>query len=137
VVEQGAIERFGRTGKAACHYAVGLAGARIPAWMIVGEDNSRAVVEGCVGNDRSDRKLGSVFVALVPGQVETVRVIIEVSDPETLSCRIRIREAPREESACRTKPVELERQIGTLMTHGRNLGRRGYRNEQNRIRCGS
>jgi hypothetical protein len=68
--------------------------------------------------------------------MKAVRVAVEVRDPQALPRRIGVREASAEESARRAKPIKLERQIGTLITHGRKLGGQRTRFEQNRIRCG-
>jgi hypothetical protein len=69
--------------------------------------------------------------------MKTIRMAVEVSDPERLARRIGVSETPGKESARRTKPVELERQIGTLMAHARKLGARGAAYERNRIRSGT
>ena len=55
--------------------------------------------------------------ALVPGQMQALTLSVQVRDPQTLSSRVGLGEATREEVAGGSRSVQLERLCGTLIAH--------------------
>src|SRR4051794_38817337 len=112
MVEHGAVERLGGGRKTARRAAVAVAGASIAARMIVGDDDSRAAMRCGIGNDLADGEVGAGLVAVVRGNVETMRRIVDVSDPQALAPWILFRETAGEEIAGGSEAIELQREFG-------------------------
>src|SRR5437868_12457020 len=117
MVQYRAIERFGRSGEAAGGAAVGLARARIAAWMIVREHDPRTAVLRSVGDDRPQGKRRARLVARIALHVHAPRVIIDMSHPQALAHGIRVRHAAGKEFPGCHEAVELQREFGTLIPH--------------------
>lgn len=107
MVEQGAVERFGGGGKATRDPAIGIAGPRIAARMIVREYDSGAAKVGCVGDDVADWENGAGLVAAMTGDVKAACLLVHMSDPKCLAARILFRKAAGEESLCGCEAIEL------------------------------
>ena len=118
MVKNPAVERLDSSRKMSCGSAVGVAGARIAARMIVREDYSGAAVQRCIGDDDPQRKCCSGFVAEMPGEMDTARVAVDMRNPKYLAGRICIFQAVGEEIFGGHKPVKLRRRCGTLISHG-------------------
>ena len=85
--------------------------------MIVGEHETGTAMLGGISDDCADWKVSAAFVALVAGQMEASRLIIDVSDPQTFAFRCCFAEAAAEERLGGCKPIELQRVFGTLIPH--------------------
>ena len=85
MVEDRAVERFRGGGQPASRPAIGGARPRIAAWMVVGEDQAGAAVDRRVGDDRAQRELGAAGIALVAGEVEAARLIVDMRDPQAFA----------------------------------------------------
>src|SRR5437773_2515436 len=117
MIEHGAIERFGRARQSACRAAVGIARARITARMVVRKDNSRAAMLGGVGDDRPQWKGRARFIAGIALDMNALRIVIDMRDPQALARGIAIGHAAGEEFPRRCQAVELQREFGTLIPH--------------------
>jgi hypothetical protein len=93
--------------------------------MVVGEHNPRAPVLGRVGNDLAQREAGAGQVAVVAGEMEAPRLLVDMSDPQTLAARVGVFETAGEEGLGRGETVELQREFGTLIPHSRDVIRAG------------
>jgi len=107
MIDKRAAERFGGAGEAAGCATVAVAGRRIPARVIVREEDCGAAMQRCVGNDRAKREVGPALVALVPRQMKTARLIVEVGDPQGFERRIALGETAGEESARGGEAIQL------------------------------
>ena len=136
MVDDRAVERLGGASEAAGGPAVAVAGGRIAARMIVGEDDPGAAVERGVGDDPAEREIGAALVAGMTRDVETVRGIIEMGDPQAFERRIGIGHAAGEEGSGGGEAVELQREFGTLISHGEGVPEAGDGNDLNRIPFG-
>jgi len=83
----------------------------------MGEHNAGAAMRGCVCDDVSQWKGGASFVAIVAGNVDALRTIVDVGDPQALASGIAFREAAREEGPGGGWAVDLQRDFGTLIPH--------------------
>ena len=68
--------------------------------MVVREDDAAAVVKRCVEQDRAERKIGSAGVAVMTGEVNAARLIVEVGDEQAFARRVDRRETFFEKPAC-------------------------------------
>src|SRR4051794_37419718 len=105
MIEHGAIQRLDRTGQPSGCAAVGVARPRIAAGVVVGQNDSRAVMLGGIGDDFAQGKAGAALIAAVVRQVETSRLIVDMSHPQVLAVWVDIRETAREEFAGRCESV--------------------------------
>lgn len=117
MVEHGAVERFGSGGETSGRAAVAVARPGVPARMVVREHDPAAAMRRRIGDDLADRKSAACLVALVTGQMYAVRVRIDMRDPEMLAAGILFRQAAGEERPRSRKAVELQRSVGTLISH--------------------
>ena len=78
-------------------------------------------MNGRIGNDSPNRKVSARFIALMTGDVQAARAIIEMCDPKAFPAGIGIGEAPREEVAGGRQAIELERKLGRLVAHARRV----------------
>ena len=136
VIDDGAVERLRGAGQAAGGSAVAVAGGRIAAGVIVGEDDPGAAVERGVGDDPAEREIGAALVAGMARDVEAVRGIIEMGDPQAFERRIGIGHAAGEEGPGGRKAVELQREFGTLISHCEGVSEAEDGNDLNRIPFG-
>lgn len=81
MVEDRKIDRFAGPNQASHRATVGLAGARIPARMIVGQNNAHAAQPGRIDNDFADGQSHRLRLALVTFDVETAGRRIDMRDP--------------------------------------------------------
>ena len=117
MIDQCATNALGRTCQAPRGEAVGNAGLRIAARVVVGEQDSRGGMQcrGC--DDWADRERAARLIAFVSEQVKAIPVGIDVCDPQALPSGIGLCEALGEERAGRFRSVQLERLCGTLIAH--------------------
>ncbi len=120
-------------GQPTSRTAVAVTRRRIAAWMIVSEHDSRASVERRIGNDRTEREVGAAFVAAMSSEVEAVRLVVEMRDPEAFAKRVRVRDAAGEEFSSSSKAVQLKRKFGTLISHSEAVPYQWGRGDRNRI----
>jgi hypothetical protein len=85
--------------------------------MIVGKNDSRAAMRRGGGDDFTDREDGACFVAFVTRQVEAVRRVINMRDPQRLATGVLLRETTGEKFASGRKAIKLQREFGTLIPH--------------------
>ena len=117
VIENLAVDGLRRAGKAPGRTHVAFARGRISAGMVVGKHDARASVDGRIADNRPEREVHARFVSIVMGEMQTLQLVIHVSDPQPLTRRIGLGDTAREESAGRGQAVELERKFGTLISH--------------------
>ena len=117
MIDQCAADALGRACQSPRREAVGEAGSRIAAGMVVGEKDSRGGVQCCVCDDWADRERTARFIAFMTEQVKAIPVGIDVRNPQALPSGIGLCEALGEERAGRFRSVQLERLYGTLIAH--------------------
>ena len=109
VVEHGEVDRFASQCQTAGDLAIGGAGGRIAARVVVGENYTRAAVNRCVGDDLAQREVGPASIAVMPRKVDASRPIVDVGDPQMFLGWIGLGEAIGEESPGRFETVETQR----------------------------
>ena len=114
MIDQCAADALGRACQAPRGEAVGDAGSRIAARVVVGKKDTRGSVQCCVCDDWADRERTARLIALVTEQVNAIPVVIDVRKPQALSSGIGLCEALGEERAGRFQSVQHERLCGTL-----------------------
>ena len=117
MVEHRTVERFSGRDETPGRPEVAFARPRIAAGMIVSKDEARASMSGGVGDDLSQREIRAVLVTLMARHMKTAGLLVDMRNPQILAGRIGIGHAPGEELAGRRKPVELQREFGTLIPH--------------------
>ena len=117
MIHDGALQRFDGGRKLPRREAVCPARPAIAARVIVGEQDARAAMRRRIRHDRTKRNVRAARVAVVAGQMEAVRLAIDVRHPQTLSSGIGLGKAAGEEGAGRIESVQLERLLGTLIAH--------------------
>ncbi len=137
MVENRAVERFGRRGEPAGGSAIGVAWGGIAARMVVGEHDSGAAVSRRVGDDRADGENGAFFIAFVAAQVDASGLLIDMRDPQAFAHRIGVGEAAGKEVASGLAPFQFQRKIGTLISHSGRLGARVPGSHLNRVHVGA
>ena len=133
MIDQCAADALRRARQSPRGEAVGNAGSRIAAGMVVGEKDSRGGVQCCVCDDWADRERAARLIAFVTEQVNAVPVGIDVRDPQALPSGIGLCEALGEERAGRFQSVQHERLCGTLTAHPTQLCGQPVRFDSNRI----
>ena len=136
MIDNRAIERFGGAGEPGGCPFVAVARRRIPAGMIVGEEDCRAVVGGRIANDRAEREVGAGFIAFVMAEMEAGQLLVEMGDPQPLERRVGLGKTVGKEGSGGGEAVDLERGFGTLMLHLRTLGEAGFAGDRNRLGSG-
>ena len=121
MVEDRHVHRLAHEGQAPRDPFVSRARGRIAAGVIVGENDAAAAVAGGIADDLADREVGAVDLAVVAGQMDAARIIVDMRDPEMLLVRIDLRQAAGEEAAGGVETVQAQRGFGTLMEHAANL----------------
>jgi len=137
VVDHLAAERLGGACEAAGGTQVGFAGSRVPARVVVGEEDCGSTVPRSFDDDGAQWKVDPAGVPLVQREVETARLFVEVSDPQAFLAGILLLEAANEELPSRGKAIEGEGSIGTLMTHSLLLGGGNAGGDANRVGFGA
>lgn len=117
VIEDLAVDGLGRAGKAPGRTHVAFARGWISAGMVVGKHDARASVDGRIADDRAQREVHARFVSIVMSEMQTLQLLIHMSDPQPLTGRIGLGDTAREERAGGGEAVELERKFGTLISH--------------------
>ena len=105
--------------------------------MVVGEHKARAPVRRGIGDDLPDRERRAGLIAVVASEMEAVRLIVEVGDPQAFAPRIFFRKAAGEEGPRRFDAIELQREFGTLIPHSFQLCVAALTAHSNRIRNGA
>ena len=121
MIEHGAVERLGRVREPAGHAAIGIAGRRVTARVVMGKDDPGASVGGGIGDDLAHREIGAGLVTLVAGKMEAAGLIVDMRDPQAFTARVGIGDAAGEEAARGSQAIELERKFGTLKPPNRKL----------------
>jgi hypothetical protein len=67
--------------------------------MVMREDDPRAAVRKCIGDDRLQREVRAVSVAGMMREVDTARLVVGVRDPQLLASRVAVGKAASEEGA--------------------------------------
>lgn len=117
MIEHCAIERVRSHCEAPGSPFVAVAGSRIAAWVIVGEDETFAAVLADVDDDVAQREVRSTFLARISGKVDTAGLTVDMRHPQGFAAFIGLREAAGEEGSGRGKPIQFEREFGTLIPH--------------------
>ena len=133
MIDQCAADALGRACQSPRGEAVGYAGSRIAAGMVVGEKDPRGGVQRCVCDDWADRERTARFIAFMMEQVKAIPVGIDVRNPQALSSGIGLGETLSEERAGRFQSVQLERLCGTLIAHPTQLCGQPVRFDSNRV----
>lgn len=133
MVQDRAVERFGRGGQAARGAAVAFAGRRIAAWMVVCENDPGTSMKRSVGNDRPKREVGASLIAGMAGQVQAIGVIVQMRHPDALPRLVGIGEAAGEERSGGREAVQSQWEFGTLNSHGETLPDQRLGNDRNRL----
>ena len=117
MVENRAVERVRRRRQAPGGSLVAVARPRIAARVVMGEDEPLAAVLTDVDYDVAQREVGAGLVARISSEVDAAGLTVDMRHPQGLAARVGLREAAREEGSGRGKPVEFEREFGTLIPH--------------------
>lgn len=136
MVDDRAVDRFDGAGQAAGRAAVAVAGGRIAAWVIMGKNDSGAVVKSSIGNDCAERKIGSVLIAWMAGQMKAIGLIVEMGNPQAFARWIGVGEAARKEGSSGGRAVQFQRKFGTLISHCKTVGERDGGSDLNRVEIG-
>lgn len=96
MIDQGTVQRLGCRRKPAGCAAVGIAGRRIAARVVVREDNSRAAMYRRVANDLAQWETRSGTVAIMSRQMEAARLLVDVRHPDGFEARVQTRHATSE-----------------------------------------
>ncbi len=136
MVEDGDIHRLSDQRQPPGDALVGGTWAGIAARVVVGQDQPLAAVPRRVGDDLTDRQVGTVGVAVMAREVQAARIVIDMRDPEMFLVGVRLREAAGEETPRLLQSVETQRGFGTLMEHGAGLCESVSFRDLNRIRNG-
>ena len=95
-----------------------MAGTRIAAWMVVGENDARASACECrVPDDGAQRESRTAPSPSWRDRCRQFSCLIDVRHPQALSSGIGLGKAAGEEVAGRRQSVQLERLFGTLIAH--------------------
>ena len=97
MIDQCAADALGRACQSPRGEAVGNAGSRIAAGMVVGKKDSHGGVQCCVCDDWADRERAARLIAFVTEQVNAIPVGVDVRDPQVLPSGIGLGEALGEE----------------------------------------
>ena len=81
MIQDSAIERFGRGGETPGRSKVGLAWTRIAARMIVREKYPHAAMDGGIDDDPAQRNVDAARIAVMPRNVQAAVLIVYVCDP--------------------------------------------------------
>lgn len=136
MIDERAVDRFGRTSKPARGAAVALARGRVPARVVMREHESRAAVKRRILDNRAERKIGPALVPGMASEVNAIGLIVEMGDPEALATGTEIFDAAGKEGARRGKAVELQRNFGTLISHHSGVPEHLGSNDRNRVGSG-
>ena len=109
MVQHCAIERFCRCRQAARGSAIGIAGTRVAARVVVSQHDASAAMLGRVDDDLPKRKLDARLVAGMPGDVQATGLLVDVRDPQTFAAWVRICHASCKEFSRGHETVELGR----------------------------
>lgn len=85
--------------------------------MIVSKHQAGAVMGRRVGDDRAQGERDTRGIAAVAGEVDALRLIVDMGDPQAFDVWTGICEATGEEAASSLQPVEFQWVFGTLISH--------------------
>ena len=85
--------------------------------MVVGEDDSCATMLGGVGDDVAQGEGRATSIAVMAGEVDAMRAVVDVRDPQAFPAVVAFREAARKECLGGSRAVDLQREFGTLIPH--------------------
>jgi hypothetical protein len=117
MIEQPAVERFGRAREPPRRADVGIARTGISARVVMGEEDGRASVHRRVDDNIAKWKLDSARVAQVVGEMEAAAPGVEMCDPKTFLRGMLFFETASEEGSGGGEAVECHWDDGMLMTH--------------------
>ena len=137
MIDEPAPERLGGGRKAACGAEVRSAGAGVATWMVVRQQDRRAVVQRRVDDDGAQREGDAAAVSLVPRDMEAIGLPVEMCDPQRLALRVCLGEAAGEERTCGVQPVDLQRRFGTLIPHATAVADAAPRDDAKRVAFGA
>lgn len=120
MVDHGQIQRFAGVRQGPRRAAVDIARGRVPARVIVRQDDTGAAKPCGIGDDLAHRQADRVALALVAAQVNAARLVVEMRDQQLLLDQGFI-EIRREERARGLVAGEGSRVFGTLNLHGQKL----------------
>jgi hypothetical protein len=136
MVDDRAVQCLGGAGETARGALVALAWCGIAARVVVSQNDSGASVQSGVGNDRAKREVGTAFIAGVASDVDAVRKVVEMGDPQAFAGRVPVANAAGEELAGCGQAVEFECKFGTLITHANAVRDDASASDGNRIGLG-
>src|SRR3954452_21255023 len=132
-----AVQRFGRRGEPARRSTVTVARAGIAARVVVREDYPGAAMRRGIGDDSAKREFGAPFIAFVARDVDAAGFVVDMRHPQILPRRVRVGDAAGEKGTGGCQAVELQREFGTLMAHADYLWDSCPAAHLNRLRNGS
>ena len=121
MIDQCAADALGRACPAPRGQAVGNAGLRIAARVVVGKKDTRGSVQHCACDDSAKQERAARLIAFLTEQVKAIPLGVDVRDPQALPSGIEVCEALGEEPAGRFWSVQLGRPCGTLIAHRTQL----------------
>lgn len=71
----------------------------------MGQDEPGAAMFGGIDNDLAQREFGGAFIAPMAGQMNALRLIVDVRDPQRFTTRIFLGEASSEKGSGGGKPT--------------------------------
>lgn len=117
MVEDRAIDCFGRGRQPARGAAIGIAWAGVATRMVVGEDDPRASELRRVGDNLGEREVGTGLRTDMAAEVQAAQLVVDMRDPKAFARRIGIGEATGKEFPRSGDAVEFKREFGTLIPH--------------------
>ena len=109
MVEQCEVDRLGSEGESAGEVAVVGARGRIAARVVMRQDDARAAVHRGIPDHIAEGKGGTANVAIVAGEVDAPRLVVDMGDPQMFFVGASFRKASGEETPGRLEPVQLQR----------------------------
>ena len=97
MIHDGAVQHFDGGRKLPRREAVRPTRPAIAARMVVGEEDACDAMRRRIRHDRTKRNVRAARVAVVAGEMEAVRLAVDVRHPQTLSSRIGLGKAAGEE----------------------------------------
>jgi hypothetical protein len=137
MIENPAIERFCSRREPPRRPQVRFARARVAARVVVSEQDAGASVPCRVDDDGAQREVDAADMTVVPRDVQAASFIVDMRDPQAFAAGILVDEAARKEFAHRGEAIELQREFGTLIPHGRFVAWNGVLNDANRLGFGA
>lgn len=121
MIENGEIECFGGPGELARGEAVGLAGPRVAAGVIMRQHHARAAEPRGIDDDFPDGHVNGFGLTLIAFDVEATGGVVDMGNPQPLALGVIRMEAGRKEAASGLMAVEKRWRFGTLEPHESRL----------------